>query len=134
MPLSNAMFSSITGLDTTSTAISVIGDNIANVNTPGFKERRAEFADVLSQTIAQVGGFSQLGAGAKTLRISNIFSQGSFETTSRPTDLGIQGRGFFILEDTQGRFFSRAGIFGFDDQGFLVNPFNGGMNRLVLAL
>ena len=74
MGLSNALFSSVTGLDATSTAISVVGDNIANVNTPGFKERRAEFSDVLGQTISSSGGFSQVGAGVKTARISTIFS------------------------------------------------------------
>jgi flagellar hook protein FlgE len=122
MPLSNALFSGVTGLDSTSTAISVIGDNIANVNTPGFKERRAEFADVLGQTISSVNGFSQIGAGSKTMRISQIFSQGTFETTSRPTDLAIEGKGFFILDGSQGRFYSRAGIFTFDRDGYLVNP------------
>lgn len=122
MPLSNAMFSGITGLDVTSTAISVIGDNIANVNTPGFKERRAEFADILSQTINGTSGFSQVGAGAKTQRISSVFSQGTFESTQKPTDLAIEGRGFFVLEGDKGRFYSRAGLFNFDDEGFLVNP------------
>jgi len=120
MSLSNALFSSVTGLNTNSTAISVIGDNIANVNTPGFKERRAEFADVLGQTISSAGGFSQIGAGSKLNRVSTIFTQGTFEDTGRPTDLAIEGRGFFILDGDQGRFYSRAGIFGFDDSGFMT--------------
>lgn len=123
MGLSNALFSSVTGLDATSTAISVVGDNIANVNTPGFKERRAEFSDVLGQTISGVGGFSQVGAGVKTARISTIFSQGSFENTGRPTDLAIEGRGFFVVDTPAGsRSFTRAGIFGFDKNGFLATP------------
>ncbi len=122
MPLSNALFSGVTGLDTTSTAISVIGDNIANVNTPGFKERRAEFADVLAQTITNVTGFSQLGAGSLTLKVSNLFSQGTFETSSRPLDLAVQGRGFFVVEDSSGRFYTRAGIFNLNSDGLLVNP------------
>ncbi|MCH7866235.1 MAG: flagellar hook protein FlgE [Myxococcales bacterium] len=123
MGLSNALFSSVTGLDATSTAISVVGDNIANVNTPGFKERRAEFSDVLGQTISSVGGFSQVGAGVKTARISTIFSQGTFENTGRPTDLAIEGRGFFVVDTPAGsRSFTRAGIFGFDKNGFLSTP------------
>lgn len=123
MSLGNALNSSVTGLDATSRAISVVGDNIANVNTPGFKERRAEFGDVLGQSLSTGGGFSQTGAGVKTTRISTIFSQGTFESTGRPTDLAIEGRGFFVVDDTQGsRAFTRAGIFGFDATGFLSTP------------
>ena len=123
MGLSNALFSSVTGLDATSRAISVVGDNIANVNTPGFKERRAEFSDVLGQTISSVGGFSQIGAGVKTSRISTIFSQGTFENTGRPTDMAIEGRGFFVVDSNNGsRAFTRAGVFGFDKNGILGTP------------
>ena len=122
MPLSGALFSSVSCLDTTSTAISVIGDNIANVNTPGFKERRAEFSDVLGQTISNVAGFSPIGAGAKLSRISTIFTQGTFDSTGRATDLAIEGRGFFTLQGSQGTAYSRAGIFTVDNEGFLVNP------------
>jgi flagellar hook protein FlgE len=122
MSLSSAMFASVTGLDTASTAISVIGDNIANVGTPGFKERRAEFADVLGQSLATSGGFAQTGAGATVLNVSQIFSQGSFETTARATDLAIEGGGFFVLASPQGRAYSRAGLFSFDANGTLTDP------------
>jgi flagellar hook protein FlgE len=122
MSLSSAMYASVTGLDTASTAISVIGDNIANVGTPGFKERRAEFADVLGQSLATSGGFAQTGAGSTVLNISQIFSQGSFETTSRSTDLAIEGGGFFVLAGPQGRAYSRAGMFSFDSNGALTDP------------
>lgn len=123
MGLANALYSSVSGLDATSTAISVVGDNIANVNTPGFKERRAEFSDVLGQEISGVGGFSQVGAGVKTTRISTVYSQGTFENTGRPTDLAIEGRGFFVTDTASGqRTFTRAGVFGFDKDGFLATP------------
>ncbi len=122
MPLAGALFAGVTGLDTNSTAISVIGDNIANSNTIGFKGRRVEFADILGQSIAAIGGFSQTGAGARTARISQQFSQGTFESTNRATDLAIEGRGFFVLNGAEGTFYSRAGIFDIDNQGFLVNP------------
>ena len=122
MSLSNALQSSVSGLNTTSTAISVIGNNIANVNTTGFKEQRAEFSNVLGQTLTGAGGFSSIGAGAKLSQISTIFTQGTFESTSRPSDLAIQGQGFFILDSSQGRSFSRAGIFEIDNQGTLVSP------------
>lgn len=121
MPLSGALFSSVSGLDVMSTAISVTGDNIANVGTPGFKARRAEFADVLGQSISTAGGFSQLGAGAKLANVRPQFSQGTFETTARPTDVAIEGRGFFVVDGPLGRFYTRAGIFNFDENGTLVS-------------
>lgn len=125
MGLSSALFASVAGLDTTSTAISVIGDNIANVNTPGFKSRRAEFSDVLGQTINGVAGSSPLGQGAKLSQISTVYAQGAFETTGRPEDLAIEGQGFFVIEDPDGTSYTRSGIFGFNDLGVLTDP-NGG--------
>ena len=127
MSLTNALFSSVSGLETASTQISVIGDNIANASTPGFKEKRAEFSAVLGQSITAGSGFAQIGAGVLTNDIGTIFTQGVFETTQRPTDLGISGRGFFVLEGGFGRSYTRSGIFGFDSNGFLVDPNN---NRL----
>ena len=127
MSLTNALFSSVSGLETASTQISVIGDNIANASTPGFKEKRAEFSAVLGQSITAGSGFAQVGAGVLVNDIGTILTQGVFETTSRPTDLGISGRGLFVLEGSFGRSYTRSGIFGFDDQGYLVDPNN---NRL----
>jgi flagellar hook protein FlgE len=127
MSLTNALFSSVSGLSTASTQISVIGDNIANASTPGFKEKRAEFSAVLGQSITAGSGFAQVGAGVLVNDIGTIFTQGVFETTQRPTDLGISGRGFFVLEGSMGRSYTRSGVFGFDKEGFLVDP-NG--NRL----
>ncbi|HEY8493009.1 MAG TPA: flagellar hook protein FlgE [Myxococcota bacterium] len=122
MPLSGALFASVGGLDAMSTAISVIGDNIANVNTTGFKSRRTEFADVLGQSIATAGGFSQIGAGAKVLEIRSDWTQGTFQPTNRETDVAIEGSGFFILDGPEGRSYTRAGIFSFDSDGYLVSP------------
>ena len=82
---------------------------------------------MLGQSITAGAGFAQVGAGVLTNDIGTIFTQGVFETTQRSTDLGISGRGFFVLEGSFGRSYTRSGIFGFDDQGFLVDP-NG--NRL----
>jgi len=127
MSLTNALFSSVSGLETASTQISVIGDNIANASTPGFKEKRAEFSAVLGQSITAGAGFAQIGAGVLVNDVGTIFTQGVFETTQRPTDLGIGGRGFFVMEGSFGRSYTRSGIFGFDNQGFLVDPNN---NRL----
>ena len=121
MGLSSALFTSVSGLDATGTAISVIGDNIANVNTTGFKARRAEFSDILGRSITGVGGFSQIGAGTTIAGITPIFSQGTFESTARTTDLAIEGGGFFVVDSSQGRFYTRAGVFNFDPDGTLVN-------------
>lgn len=122
MSLTNALFSSVSGLETASTQISVIGDNIANASTPGFKEKRAEFSAVLGQSITAGSGFAQIGAGVLVNDIGTIFTQGVFETTQRSTDLGISGRGFFVMEGSFGRSYTRSGIFGFDKDGFLVDP------------
>ncbi len=121
MGISNALFTGVSGLDTSGTAISVIGDNIANVNTPAFKARRAEFGDLLAQSLTGSGGFSQLGSGSSVTRVRANFGQGTFESTGRGTDLAIEGRGFFVVQGTQGRYFTRNGIFNFDNSGYLVN-------------
>ena len=121
MSLTNALSSSVSGLAAASTQISVIGDNIANANTPGFKEKRAEFAAVLGQNITAGAGFAQMGAGVRVNDVGMIFSQGVFEQTQRGTDLGIEGRGFFILEGNLGRSYTRAGAFGFDANGWFVD-------------
>ena len=122
MSLTNALSSSVSGLAAASTQISVIGDNIANANTPGFKEKRALFSSVLGQNITAGAGSAQTGAGVRVNDIGTIFSQGVFDQTQRTTDVGIEGRGFFVLEGNFGRSYSRAGAFGLDAGGLLVDP------------
>ena len=121
MSLANALASSVSGLAAASTQISIIGDNIANANTPGFKEKRAEFAAVLGQNITTGAGAAQIGAGVRVNDVGMIFSQGGFEQTQRNTDLGIEGRGFFIVDGNLGRAYTRAGAFGFDADGWFVD-------------
>lgn len=121
MSLTTALASSVSGLETASTQISVIGDNIANANTTGFKEKRAEFSSVLGQSITAGSGFAQVGSGAKVNDVGTIFTQGVFDRTQRTTDLAIEGRGFFVLEGNAGRSYTRAGLFGFDSTGLLVD-------------
>lgn len=118
MSLANALASSVSGLAAASTQISVIGDNIANANTPAFKERRAEFAAVLGQNITTGAGAAQIGAGVRVNDVGMIFSQGGFEQTQRGTDLAIEGKGFFIVDGNLGRAYTRAGAFGFDADGW----------------
>ncbi len=125
MSLSSSLFSGISGLNTLGNAMTVIGDNIANVNTVGFKSSRVTFQDVLSQTVATTAGTAQVGRGTAMADISSSFSQGSFESTDSTTDLAIGGAGFFIVRDpsnVNNEFYTRAGEFRFDKEGNFVNP------------
>jgi flagellar hook protein FlgE len=113
------------GLNTSGIGISVIGDNIANSNTTGFKTARAHFEDLLSEFIVGAAGANQLGRGVTLQRIEKSFSQGSFQSTGVPTDLAISGGGMFVLNgEAVGKsqdLYTRNGAFRFDQQGYLVN-------------
>jgi len=125
MSLSSALFSGISGLNTLGNSMTVIGDNIANVNTVGYKGSRVTFQDVLSQTVATTAGSAQVGRGTSLADISAIFAQGSFESTDSATDLAIGGEGFFIVRDpnnADNEFYTRAGEFRFDKDGNFTNP------------
>lgn len=125
MSLTSGLFSGISGLSALGNSMTVIGDNIANVNTVGFKESRVTFQDVLSQTVATTAGSAQVGRGTSLAEISSSFAQGSFESTNSSTDLAIGGSGFFIVRDPgslNNEFYSRAGEFRFDKDGNFVNP------------
>ncbi|MBA4417580.1 MAG: hypothetical protein C0392_06690 [Syntrophus sp. (in: bacteria)] len=120
----SSLFSGISGLMTNGQAINVIGNNIANVNTIGFKASRATFQDVLYQSIQGAAGTSQVGRGAILSSVDTLFSQGSFESTSEATDLAIGGKGFFMVKnkDAGNTYYTRAGQFRFDEDGNLTNP------------
>ncbi|HHB77202.1 MAG TPA: flagellar hook-basal body complex protein, partial [Desulfobulbus sp.] len=124
MGIQSAMFSGVSGLNTNSQAMSVIGNNLANTNTIGFKGARTVFSDLLSSTVFGSGGTAQVGRGVGLSTIDNVFSQGTFETTSSDTDVAIEGDGFFIVKepDNDTPLYTRAGAFRFNEDGFLVNP------------
>lgn len=124
MGIQSAMFSGVSGLNTNSQAMSVIGNNLANTNTLGFKAGRTIFSDLLSSNVFGSGGASQVGRGVGLSTVDNIFSQGTFESTSSDTDVAIDGDGFFIVKEpgNDTPFYTRAGAFRFDAEGFLVNP------------
>ncbi len=124
MGISSALYSGVSGLNTNSHAMTVIGNNLANTNTLGFKGARTVFSDVLSSTINGSGGTSQVGRGVNVSKVDNIFSQGTFETTESGLDVAIEGDGFFMLKEAglDNTFYSRAGAFRFDGDGYLVNP------------
>jgi len=124
MGISSALYSGISGLNTNGNAMSVIGNNIANTNTVGFKGARTVFSDILASTVSGSGGTSQVGRGTQLSTVDNIFSQGTFESTESTTDLAIEGEGFFVVGvpgSAEVRY-TRAGAFRFDDDGYLVNP------------
>lgn len=124
MGITSALYSGVSGLNTDSQAMSVIGNNLANTNTVGFKGARTVFSDLLSSTIYGSGGTSQVGRGVNMSKVDNVFNQGTFQSTDSGLDVAIQGDGFFLLkkvgDDTV--YYSRAGAFRFDQDGYLINP------------
>lgn len=122
MGLQNAIFTGISGMKANTIGIEVTGNNIANVNTIGFKTGRANFVEVLSQELSTASGSAQIGRGVTLSDISRVFTQGSFETTGTVTDLAIEGNGFFMLKSGQDTLYSRAGQFTIDPDGNMVDP------------
>lgn len=114
----NGLFSGRSGIASHGTAIGVIGDNISNASTIGFKASRAEFADLIAggQTSGKV-----IGSGSTTSAVSTIFEQGTLEFTNRPLDLAIDGNGFFVVSNGTGRAYTRAGNFKTDASGYLID-------------
>lgn len=129
-----SLFAGVSGLRNHQTRMDVIGNNIANVNTVGFKASRVNFQDVLSQTVQGAssgqggrGGTNpiQIGLGMGLASIDTLFTDGSFQPTGKQTDLSIQGSGFFILSDGANQVYTRAGGFDFDKQGNFLVPGTG---------
>lgn len=128
MSLLTALNTGVSGLRSFGDSLQVISDNIANVNTTAFKSSRAEFADMISQTINGATGNSQLGRGVALSAISTSFDQGSLSTTDRLTDLAINGNGFFMVQKDGVTYYTRNGQFSIDSDGNLIN--SQGMNVL----
>jgi len=125
-----SMFAGVSGLRNHQTRMDVIGNNIANVNTVGFKKSRVTFQDMLNQTIRGAsspqggrGGTNpqQVGLGMTLASIDTIQTQGNLQSTGKMTDLAVQGDGFFILSDGNDQVYTRAGAFDLDRNGNLIN-------------
>ena len=114
--------SGVSGIQQFQSKLDVIGNNIANSNTLGFKSGRADFEDTFSQTISSGATDVQIGSGVATGSVKQIFQQGVLSRTSVPTDVGIQGDGFFLVRHPVSgeTFATRAGAFDKDSQGYLV--------------
>lgn len=131
-----SLFTGVSGLRTHQTMLDVTGNNIANVNTNGFKSSQTQFTDTLSQMIQGAaapetppnnenrGGTNpaQVGLGVKLAGITTNFGQGSTQLTGRPTDMMIRGDGFFVVREGNEVFYTRAGSYSWDAENTLVAP------------
>src|SRR3954467_9188163 len=121
----SALFSGVSGLRAESEAIGVVGDNIANVNTVGFKSQRAVFEDVLGHSILAGTSSALPGSGVRVGNIQQMFTQGTLSNTGVSTDIALNGDGFFVVKGTvdgvSSDFYTRAGEFVIDKDGKLTN-------------
>lgn len=129
-----SLYAGVSGLQNHQTRMDVIGNNISNVNTVGFKKGRVNFQDMISQSIGGAaapnevrGGINpkQVGLGMTIATIDTIHTQGAFQSTGVITDIAISGEGFFIMNEGDNSYYTRNGAFDVDKNGILVNPSNG---------
>lgn len=129
-----SLYSGVSGLQNHQTRMDVIGNNVSNVNTTGFKRGRVNFQDMISQQLSgaarpteELGGVNpkEVGLGMTIATIEQVFTQGNLQSTGVSTDVAIQGNGFFIMKIGEESFYTRNGAFGLDRDGTLVNPANG---------
>src|SRR5277367_4468148 len=128
-----AMFTAISGLQSDSTWLDVIGNNISNTNTVAYKSSRVEFADQFSQTLSGATGDNsasglggvdpqQIGLGTRLGSIQTLFTPGPTQLTGISTDISIQGNGFLVAKQGDQTYLTRAGDLTFDNDGYLVDP------------
>jgi flagellar hook protein FlgE len=113
----------LSGLDAAAKNLDVVGNNVANANTVGFKGANAQFADVYANSLAGSGGTS-VGIGTALSAVQQTFAQGNIEVSSNPLDLAINGQGFFRMSTNGTVTFTRNGQFNLDKNGFIVNANN----------
>ena len=126
------MFSAATGMGAQQLRLDIIANNLANVNTTGFKKSRGDFEDLIYQTVRQAGGelpgggqvptSVQIGLGVRPVGISKIFSQGDYVHTENELDLAVEGKGFFKVMSNGLEYYTRAGSFKIDKDGFITSP------------
>jgi flagellar hook protein FlgE len=121
MSLIGTLATGVSGVISNASALNIIGDNIANVNTTGFKSSRAVFGDLFSTSLQGGTLTSQVGQGTQLLGSLQSFEQGAFEPGSNALDLAVDGQGFFIVNDGTGNFYSRAGQFRVNENGVVQN-------------
>lgn len=124
MGILSSLYTGVSGMTAQGEALGVIGDNIANANTIGFKASRAEFQDIISKSLKGVLGGNQIGRGVKIGAVNPILTQGNVDATEKVTDLAISGDGYFKVKGSDGESYTRDGSFHFDREGFLVTNDN----------
>lgn len=124
MGVLSSLYTGVSGLAAQGEALGVVGDNIANANTTGFKASRAEFQDIISKSLKGVLGGNQIGRGVKIGAVNPILTQGNVDATEKATDLAISGDGYFTLRGSDGESYTRDGSFHFDKEGYLVTNDN----------
>ncbi len=132
----NSLLTAVSGLLSHQRKLDVVANNLANMNTAGYKSSRIVFSDLMYEILSPatsgngvtVGGTNpiQIGSGSKTAQITKKFSQGSFDATGQPLDFALAGEGFFVIHNGGETFYSRNGAFSLDDQGYLIDPSTGG--------
>ena len=129
-----SLFSAVAGLKNHQTGMDVIGANISNVNTIGYKGSRSNYADIMSQTMQGAAGATgtrggtnpmQIGLGVGMSAVDTIMTSGSYQPTGKQTDLAIKDEGFFIVSDGLNQYYTRAGAFDFDTVGNYEIPGTG---------
>lgn len=138
-----SLFSGISGLRSHQTMLDVTGNNIANVNTTGFKSSQVQFQDTLSQVLTNAGAAqdgvggtnpAQIGLGVRVAGVTTNFTQGASQVTGRSTDMMIQGDGFFVVRKGNETYYTRAGSFDFDSTGQMVLPGEGALVQGWMAV
>lgn len=120
-----ALYSAITGMDAASTGMDAIGNNIANVNTCAYKGQTVSFASIFSEGVSILGGAAgnEEGKGVQVVGLNSVWEQGAMESTLNPTDVAIQGNGFFrVVEDGLTTSYTRAGQFRYNENYELCDP------------
>lgn len=133
--MANPLLTGVSGLNSHQRMLEVIGNNLANLNTIGFKAKTALFSDLLYDTIREPSGGTpgvsggvapaQVGSGVQLAQVSTNFTQGNLEATGSSLDFAIDGDGFFVVDSGGGNLYTRAGAFSIDEDGILVDPSTG---------
>lgn len=124
MGILSSLYTGVSGLTAQGEALGVIGDNIANANTIGFKASRAEFQDIAAKSLKGILGGNQIGRGVKIGAVNPILVQGNTDSTEKSTDLAISGDGYYKVKGSDGESYTRDGSFHFDREGYLVTNDN----------
>lgn len=137
--MSSSLLAGVSGLTAAQDLLDVVGNNLSNLNTTGFKSQTPLFSDLLYQTLSPASASTngsgtnpiQVGYGTMTSTVDTNLSQGALTTTGNPLDAAIQGKGFFVANNGTQNLYTRAGAFNIDAAGYLVDPATGYMIQRV---